>query len=99
MGFLDFFKPKGTKSSAPRYELVEYQIDDENYRQGIRLTDSGIVVSISPQVSIKEVDDRLVISFDFVVEANPNRIDFEKEHLRPMIGDIIIGLIERDYHA
>lgn len=97
MSFLDFLRKK---SKSLQYELVEYQIDEETFRQGIRLLDStyaGIVVTVDPVVKVREEADQLRISFDFTVEANPCKIEVSKDDLRPIVGDIIVDLMSKDY--
>lgn len=99
MSFLDFFRKK---SGELQYELVEYQIDQETFRQGIRLLDStykGIIVTVDPVVKVREEEDQLRISFDFTVEANPCKIEVSKDSLRPIVGDIIVDLMSKDYNA
>lgn len=96
MSLLDFFK----KSSRLQYELVEYKLDENTYRQGIRLLDSkhtGIIVTVDPVVKVKEENDMLNVSFDFTVESNPNKIEVTKDELRPVVGDIIVDLMSKDY--
>jgi hypothetical protein len=98
MSFLDFFK----KKSRLQYELVESEIDQDTFRQGIRLTDSiynGIVVTIDPIVKVKEDGDQLRVAFNFVIEANPHGIEVSMDELRPIIGDIIVDLMNKDYNA
>jgi len=99
MSFLDFLRKK---SRELQYELVEYQIDKDTFRQGIRLTDStynGIIVTVDPVVKVREEGDQLRISFDFTVEANPRKIEVSKDTLRPIVGDIIVDLMSKDYNA
>lgn len=99
MSFLDFLRKK---SKSLQYELVEYEIDEETFRQGIRLLDSthnGVVVTVDPVVKVREEGDRLMISFDFTVEANPRKIEVSKDALRPIVGDIIVDLMSKDYNA
>lgn len=99
MSILDFFR---SKKSGPQYELVEHELDKDIFRQGIRLTCStfnGIVVTVSPKVQVKEEADQLRIAFDFTIEANPNSIDVTKDQLHPVVGDIIVDLMTKDYNA
>lgn len=99
MSFLDFFRSKSKKSELP-YELVENEIDDDIFRQGIRLLHSeynGIIVTIDPKVQVVPELDRLVIKFDFDVMSNPNNIEIDKALLHPIIGDIIVDLMNKDY--
>lgn len=96
MSFLDFFK----KSSRLQYELVEYKINDNTFRQGIRLLDSkynGIIVTVDPVVKVKEENDMLNITFNFTIESNPHGIEVTKDQLRPVVGDIIVDLMYKDY--
>jgi hypothetical protein len=86
---------KATKQS---YELVEMEVSPDTFRQGIRLLESGIVVTISPKVAINEHEDgTLHVAFDFNIEANPNNNTITYDELKSHIGDIIIDLIEKDY--
>lgn len=99
MSFLDFFRKEQKKSELP-YELVENEIDDEIFRQGIRLLHQeyhGVVVTIDPKVQVVPEPDRLVIKFDFDVMSNPNNIEIDRALLHPIIGDIIVDLMNKDY--
>lgn len=83
-----------------KYELVEYQLDDKTFRQGIRLLNSkydGVIVTIDPMVKLDPQEDQLKLSFGFTVEANPNNIEIDKDELHPIVGNIIVELIENDY--
>lgn len=97
MRFLDFLR----KKSKLQYELVECKIDENTFRQGIRLTDSvynGIVVTTDPVVKVREEDGQLKIIFDFTIESNPSHIEVTKDQLRPVVGDIIVDLMQQDFH-
>lgn len=97
MRFLDFLR----KKSRLQYELVECKIDENTFRQGIRLTDpvyNGIVVTTDPVVKVREEDDQLKIIFDFTIESNPSHIEVTKDQLRPVVGDIIVDLMQQDFH-
>lgn len=96
MSFLDFLR----KKSGLQYELVEYKINDNTFRQGIRLLDSkynGIIVTVDPVVKVKEESDMLNITFNFTIESNPHGIEVTKDQLRPVVGDIIVDLMYKDY--
>jgi hypothetical protein len=95
MSILDLFRKK-----SGQYELVEYKVDETTFRQGIRLTSdrfSGIVVTISPVVKLREEDDVLKVIFDYTIEANPKQVDTSDVELRPAVGDIILDLMKKDY--
>ena len=97
MRFLDFLR----KKSKLQYELVECKIDENTFRQGIRLTDpvyAGIVVTVDPVVKVKEENDMLNITFDFTIESNASHIEVTKDQLRPVVGDIIVDLMQQDFH-
>lgn len=97
MRFLDFLR----KKSKLQYELVECKIDENTFRQGIRLTDplyNGIVVTVDPVVKVKEENDMLNITFDFTIESNPSHIEVTKDQLRPVVGDIIVDLMQQDFN-
>ena len=85
-----------------RYELVEHPIEGGEPRQGVRLLDpkySGIVVTISPKVSV-DIDvetDALRVNFDFTVESNPSRIEYVWSDLRDRVGDVIVDIMKKDY--
>ena len=99
MKILDFLFNRN-KGSDKQYELVEYQLDDKTFRQGIRLLNSkydGVIVTIDPMVKLDPQEDQLKLSFGFTVEANPNSIEIDKDELHPIIGNIIVELIENDY--
>lgn len=99
MSFLDFFRSKSKKSDLP-YELVENEIDDDIFRQGIRLLHpeyAGVIVTIDPKVQVVPEPDKLVIKFDFDVMSNPNNVEIDKVLLHPIIGDIIVDLMNKDY--
>jgi hypothetical protein len=98
MKLLDFLFNR--KESNQSYELVEYQLDENTFRQGIRLLNSkyeGIIVTIDPSVKVDPQPDQLKISFDFTIESNPNSIEVTKAELHPVIGDVIVDLISKDY--
>ena len=99
MKILDFLFNRN-RGSSKQYELVEYQLDDKTFRQGIRLLNSkydGIVVTLDPVVKLDPQEDELKLSFDFTVEANPNSIEIDKNELHSYVGDIVVELIEKDY--
>jgi hypothetical protein len=98
MSFLDFFKK--SKQNDDLYELVENEIDDDVFRQGIRILHKefkDVIVTIDPKVQVIPNDDKLVIKFDFDVVSNPNKIDIDKKLLHPIVGDIIVDLMKKDY--
>ena len=97
MSLLGFLR----KKSRLQYELVECKIDENTFRQGIRLTDpvyNGIVVTVDPVVKVKEENDMLNITFDFTIESNASHIEVTKDQLRPVVGDIIVDLMQQDFH-
>ena len=98
MAILDFL----LKKSRLQYELVEYKLDENTFRQGIRLTRDrfkGIVVTVDPVVKVTEEGDQLKVTFDFTIEANPSKIEVVKDDLRQTVGDIIVDLMAKDYNA
>lgn len=95
MSILDLFRKKSS-----HYELVEYKVDDNTFRQGIRLTSerfADLVVTISPVVKLREENDVLRLTFDYTIEANPKQVDTSDAELRPAVGDIILELMKKDY--
>lgn len=95
MSILDLFRKKSS-----HYELVEYKVDENTFRQGIRLTSerfSGLVVTLSPVVKLREENDVLKLTFDYTIEVNPKQVDTSDAELRPAIGDIILDLMKKDY--
>lgn len=95
-----FFKKE--PASPAKYELVEQTLSDGSFVQGVRILlepYTGIVVTVSPKVEIKEVDDGLHLAFDFNIVSNPNNAEANYELLRPVVGDIILDIIEKDYNA
>ena len=98
MAILDFL----LKKSRLQYELVEYKLDENTFRQGIRLLCdrfNGIVVTVDPVVKVAEEGDQLKVTFDFNIEANPHKIEVTKDDLRQTVGDIIVDLMAKDYNA
>ena len=89
------------KSQKVQYELVEYKLDEETFRQGIRLTCDkyrGMIITVDPRVSVKfDEADNMVLSYSFTVEANPNGIEYNKSDLHRLVGDIIVDLMDKDY--
>ena len=99
MKILDFLFNRN-RGSSKQYELVEYQLDDKTFRQGIRLLNSkydGVIVTLDPLVKLDPQEDELKLSFGFTVEANPNSIEIDKNELHSYVGDIVVELIEKDY--
>lgn len=97
MGWLDFFKSE--PATVERYQLVE-RTDGDTVHSGIKLLlpeYADMIVVIGEKVSLKEVDDHLKLDFTFDVVANPQHKKYTKDDLTPIIGDIIIELIEADY--
>lgn len=84
------------------YELVEYQLKDDTYRDGVRLLHPdfyGVVITIDPGVKIREVDDIVKILFDFSIEFIPEGMIVTKPMIHSIVGDIIVDLIQSDYNA
>lgn len=97
MGWLDFLKNE--PAPIERYQLVE-RTDGDTVHTGIKLLIpqyADIVVTIGEKVSLREIDDHLKLDFTFTVVANPQHKKYTKDELTPIIGDIIIELIEADY--
>lgn len=97
MGWLDFLKNE--PATIERYQLVE-RTDGDTVHTGIKLLIpqyADIVVTIGEKVSLREIDDHLKLDFTFTVVANPQHKKYTKDDLTPIIGDIIIELIEADY--
>lgn len=96
MSILDFLLGRSDR----KYELVEYPLDKETFRQGIRLLSASyrnIIVTIDPKVSVKDEDGVLKVQFDFTVECNPHNISYNRSELHRHIGDIIVELMRNDY--
>jgi hypothetical protein len=90
------------KKTDSLYELVETKIDEEHYRQGIRINlgkYAGVVVTTSPKIEIKEENDLLKVIFDYNVEYHPNNIQIDHQELRQIVGDCIVDIIQKDFHA
>jgi hypothetical protein len=85
------------------YTVVEMKVDKDHFRQGIRLNSpakyKGVIVTVAPKVSVKIVDDNLVIGFDYIVHKNPKKIELNDSELRPFIGAAITDMISKDYNA
>lgn len=100
---LRWIKSLFTKASTSKeYELVEAKTTDGGFEQGIRLLQSpytGIVVTTSPKVSIKEDDSMLQLVYDIAVRANPNKIQYQYGELHKFVGPILVDLISKDYDA
>lgn len=103
MHLLDFlFKKKSSDvhPPSPNYALVEMEIDKDTFQQGIRLLDPkyrNIVVTVDPRVRVEPKDDHLHIIFDFKVVTNPDNIDYVHSELHPVVGDIIVDMMRKDY--
>jgi hypothetical protein len=98
--FLRWIKSLFRSTTTQPYVVVERQTEDGGYRQGILLQTeqfNGIVVTTSPKVGVKLVDDVLQLTFDLAVEANPNNIQYDYSTLHEHVGDILLELIQRDY--
>ena len=102
MFLFNLFKKKTKNKCNKSYELVESKIDDDHFRQGIKLLDSiykDIVVTVSPKVKIGIIDDCLTITYDILVEENPNHISYVYDELHLYMGEIIMEMVEKDIHA
>ncbi len=84
------------------YELVETKLDDQHFRQGIRILGGKydrVIVTTSPKIQFKHDNDQIVMLFDFVVEYHPDSIEIDHQELRPIVGDIILDIIHKDNNA
>jgi hypothetical protein len=95
----DFFKKKKQKI---QYQLVEAALDDQHFRQGIRIMSgkyAGLVFTTRPKVELKEVDGQMHLNFQYNIEFMPEKIKIDHQELKSIIGDILLELIEKDYNA
>lgn len=93
---------KTKPESKKLYELVEYQIAESSFRDGIRLFHPefyGVVVTLDPKVKVDTSDDAMKLSFDFSIEYVPAGIVATKPMLHNIVGDIIVDLIQSDHNA
>ncbi len=87
--------------SSP-YELVETKMDDNHFRQGIRILGGKydrVIVTTSPKIQFKHEDDRVTMLFDFTVEYHPDSTEIDHQELRKIVGDIILDIIYKDNNA
>lgn len=87
---------------ASFYEIVESKIDEEHYRQGLSFTQSpykGVIITIHPTVKVREVEDQLVLSYDFDIEKIPEGMNVTKADLHKLVGDAITDMMIKDYDA
>jgi hypothetical protein len=97
------FKNPFKKKTPPKteYELVESELDEEHFRQGIRMLDIkylGVIFTVSPMVKMTISNGIPELRFDFTIEANPNKIEIKDSEIRPVIGMIILDMIDKDNH-
>lgn len=97
----EFFTKK--KPERVSYQLVEAQLDNEHYRQGVRIMSgkySGLVFTTRPKVELKEVEGQYHLNFEYNVEYAPATItEINHSELKIVVGDILLELIEKDYDA
>lgn len=83
------------------YELVETQLDNEIFRQGIRIKSgkyARVVVTISPKVHFNELADGTIeLKFDHFVEYCPSEIEIDRIELHNVVGDILMDIIKKEY--
>lgn len=98
----NFFN-KIKKPEKVSYQLVEAQLDDQHYRQGVRITTgkySGLVFTTRPKVELKEIEGNFHLNFEYNVEYAPaNLKEINHTELKNVVGDILLELIEKDYDA
>ena len=101
---LSKFRPdKGADSySTATYELVETKLDEEHFRQGIKILGgkyNRVVVTTSPKIQFKHDGDQITMLFDYVIEYHPPELEIDHTELRPIVGDIILDIIHKDTNA
>ena len=98
-----FFKRTSKTVSDSEYELVEHPLDDGGAVPGVRLLKepyAGVIVTISPKVSVKVVDEELRVSFDYNVVFMPTGMGpIDHSTFKPIIGDIVVDIMQKDYDA
>lgn len=85
------------------YTLVEKKIDNEHFRQGVKLCDGkykGIIFTTSPKIGLIPQDDGTVkLQYSYQVEYIPP--DFKEEvnyfEMEKIVGDVIMDIINKDY--
>jgi hypothetical protein len=97
--FNNLFKRKQEKIT---YQLVEAQLDEEHFRQGVRITSgkySGLVFTTRPKVELKEIDGQHHLNFGYNIEYKPPTIQaVDHAEFKIIVGDILVELIEKDMH-
>lgn len=96
-----FFK-KPVHDEPTTYEIVEQTLSDGGVVSAIRLLVepySGVIVTISPKVEVREIEDNLHIIFDFNIVSNPTGKEIEYLDLKPFVGDTILEIMKKDYNA
>ena len=96
------FGHKEVSTDSVTYELVETQMDEEHFRQGIRIIGgkyNRVIVTTSPKVQFKQENDNLKLVFDYVIEYQPDELVIDHTELRQVVGDIILDIIDKDNNA
>ena len=91
------------KPSAPAtYEIMEQALKDGSIVPGVKILIEpyvGVIVTISPKVEVKEIEDALHVIFDFNIVSNPTGVEIEYAELKPIVGDIVVDIMQKDYNA
>lgn len=93
-----FRKKKAEKPAF--YELVECDLGDGVILQGAKILEGpykGVIVSIHPNVKVREENNSIKLIYDYSVEYVPTDKEITKAELFHTVGDIIVDMVDKDY--
>lgn len=88
-----------------KYVLVEKKMDEEHFRQGVKLLDgkyAGLIFTTSPKIGlIPQEDGSIKLAYSYVVERLPAGMKEDEVsffEMEKIVGDVIMDIINQDHN-